>query len=337
MAYQGKTDWTYGDIVTEQDMNRIEHGVQDAYDSLEEHKEDSDKHVTAAERNNWNAKETESGAQAKANAAEQRARGASVNKIAVYDGNQIDPNTTTDSYIVTRHNNGPIANAFYHIHTFFYANTSDSRAQMAIRYSGGDDMFIRHFFDGTWSSWKRLWSTASDGDSSRIDGHINNNSSHITANERNNWNAKETTSGAQTKANQAETNAKNASLPRTGGTITGNLYGNGSQNHFRNLAANSGYFDIDSYSGTYGSGKMRTFYDANSRSWNIESRTDTNGHAPGLRITFDMSSGQPPSILTHTGSPEGHIAANPGSICLGKNGVLYVKQSGTGNAGWLSK
>lgn len=56
-----------------------------------------------------------------------------------------------------------------------------------------------------------------------LNSHTNNTTVHITATERTNWNAKETTSGAQSKANAAENNAKNASLPRSGGTISGNL------------------------------------------------------------------------------------------------------------------
>lgn len=39
--------------------------------------------------------------------------------------------------------------------------------------------------------------------------------------------SKETPAGAQTKADLAETNAKNASLPRTGGNITGNVFQEG--------------------------------------------------------------------------------------------------------------
>ncbi|MEB9894926.1 phage tail protein [Bacillus cereus] len=60
-----------------------------------------------------------------------------------------------------------------------------------------------------------------------LDAHATDAVKHITAAERTSWNAKETTDGAQEKANQAEANAKNASLPRSGGTITGGLVVNG--------------------------------------------------------------------------------------------------------------
>lgn len=46
---------------------------------------------------------------------------------------------------------------------------------------------------------------------------------HVTSAKQAEWDGKETPAGAQAKANQAEGNAKNASLPRTGGILTGNL------------------------------------------------------------------------------------------------------------------
>lgn len=46
-----------------------------------------------------------------------------------------------------------------------------------------------------------------------------------------------------------------------------------------------------------------------------------------------------PIITYHTTSPEGVIAAPPGSLCLstagGANTTAYVKRSGTGNTGWV--
>ncbi|WP_036687675.1 hypothetical protein [Paenibacillus tyrfis] len=35
MAYTGKTDWKYDEVVTEDDMNRIEKGVMDAHEELQ--------------------------------------------------------------------------------------------------------------------------------------------------------------------------------------------------------------------------------------------------------------------------------------------------------------
>lgn len=52
------------------------------------------------------------------------------------------------------------------------------------------------------------------------------NNRFVTDAEKTAWNARETTSGAQTKANTAETNAKNASVSKSGDTMTGALINN---------------------------------------------------------------------------------------------------------------
>jgi hypothetical protein len=42
-----------------------------------------------------------------------------------------------------------------------------------------------------------------------------------------------------------------------------------------------------------------------------------------------------------TGSPEGVVTANPGTLYLNRSGgaatTLYVKESGTGDTGWVAK
>lgn len=51
--------------------------------------------------------------------------------------------------------------------------------------------------------------------------------------------------------------------------------------------------------------------------------------------------GAAPAILTCTGTPEGVVTAPVGSLALridgGAGTSLYVKQSGTGNTGWVGK
>ena len=46
-------------------------------------------------------------------------------------------------------------------------------------------------------------------------------------------------------------------------------------------------------------------------------------------------------IYTWNGTPEGAIKASPGALCLNKDGgantTLYVKETGTGNTGWVAK
>jgi len=48
-----------------------------------------------------------------------------------------------------------------------------------------------------------------------------------------------------------------------------------------------------------------------------------------------------PGIYQNAGSPEGVVTARPGSLCLNSSGgagvSLYVKESGTGNTGWVAK
>jgi hypothetical protein len=65
-----------------------------------------------------------------------------------------------------------------------------------------------------------------------------------------------------------------------------------------------------------------------------------------LTVSGEMSSnsirlGSTVNFYTGTGSPEGSITANPGSLYTNQVGgaglTLYVKESGTGNTGWVAK
>lgn len=63
---------------------------------------------------------------------------------------------------------------------------------------------------------------------------------------------------------------------------------------------------------------------------------------PGdLEIGAKLSGAASVKILVGTGSPEGVATAKPGSLYLNRSGgagtTLYVKQSGTGNTGWIGK
>lgn len=62
--FVSKTDWKYDETVTEHDLNRIEQGIEDAHDELNElqqqlaaHSADTVKHITSAERTAWNSAE----------------------------------------------------------------------------------------------------------------------------------------------------------------------------------------------------------------------------------------------------------------------------------------
>jgi hypothetical protein len=60
-------------------------------------------------------------------------------------------------------------------------------------------------------------------------------------------------------------------------------------------------------------------------------------------VRFSTSSGtlNDFGIYVGSGTPEGVVAADPGSLYLNKSGgagtSLYVKQSGSGNTGWAGK
>lgn len=108
MAYKAKTDWLPDDPINEDDVNRWEKGIKDAHKELAAHKNDLNNphgttkaqvglgnvenvqqaskaefnrhvddetiHITAEERAEWNAKETPSAAQDKADRAEENAK-----------------------------------------------------------------------------------------------------------------------------------------------------------------------------------------------------------------------------------------------------------------------
>ncbi len=72
-------------------------------------------------------------------------------------------------------------------------------------------------------------------------------------------------------------------------------------------------------------------------------RIDANGAHLGAPLHLDTVTGAaaPLIILQNSGTPNGVVTANPGSLCLSykgrSDGMLYVKQSGTGNTGWVAK
>lgn len=85
--------------------------------------------------------------------------------LAVYDGGTIDPNTTLEAVILTRHSNGPEANTLFFIRTFFYSAVSETanRTQLAIGYSNLR-MYIRRYHNGTWYPWRQVKIDEYDGE-----------------------------------------------------------------------------------------------------------------------------------------------------------------------------
>lgn len=138
--------------------------------------DDSHNHIIAnidGLQNALDGKETPVSAQAKADAAEANAKAYSMNMVSL--GSSADPNTTQEAYILTNHANSPGGGVYWHILTFFYGTKTGNKAQIAVTYNGSTPRaMVRHIYGATWTAWQEL----------------------------------ETTSGAQSKANQAETNAK---------------------------------------------------------------------------------------------------------------------------------
>jgi hypothetical protein len=84
--------------------------------------------------------------------------GVLVPQIAVYGGTTTDPDTTTDALLLTSHANCPTA-TFYFIQTFFYSTKTGNRAQVAVKYNGGDDMYFRQCVSGVWTAWNKVSKT----------------------------------------------------------------------------------------------------------------------------------------------------------------------------------
>lgn len=76
--------------------------------------------------------------------------------IATYDNGLIDPNTTTEPLILSKHDNVPIAGTFFYIKTVFYSSKTTSRAQMAVQYNGIPRCFVRYNYAGSWNSWREI-------------------------------------------------------------------------------------------------------------------------------------------------------------------------------------
>lgn len=125
---------------------------------------------------NWEELETTAGAQAKANSAEANAKNHANAELAkkvnaISTGSASDPDTTQESYILTNHENSPLA-GYWHILTFFYLSRTGNRAQIALTYSGNSPRFmIRRCYSSTWTPWVELENVT--GAQSKVDTHAN--------------------------------------------------------------------------------------------------------------------------------------------------------------------
>lgn len=111
-------------------------------DTVYTHPNDANtRHVTDSEKANWNGKANPNDVMNAVNAG-------SISQ---------DPNTATNSYIMTNHANTPNKSIYWHILTFFYTNKSSNAAQIAVTYNGSAPMmYIRHKYE-TWTPWIKVY------------------------------------------------------------------------------------------------------------------------------------------------------------------------------------
>lgn len=110
----------------------------------------------------WVEMETTAGAQTKANTAEANAKAYAQNAV-VTTGSTSDPNTTTESLIVSNHANTPLpgSSTYVYITTLFYSTKTGNRAQIATSYSSTTPrMWIRLCFQGNWRAWEEVVTSA---------------------------------------------------------------------------------------------------------------------------------------------------------------------------------
>lgn len=81
------------------------------------------------------------------------------NGVAQYSADQIDPNTTLEELILTRHANGPRGSSWsFYIRTIFDSRKSatQGRAQIAEPYGTAGGVYWRVYNGAEWSAWEKL-------------------------------------------------------------------------------------------------------------------------------------------------------------------------------------
>ena len=73
--------------------------------------------------------------------------------------NTQDPNTIAYPNALSKHANTPNGAYYWHIITTFYSSVSSTanRAQIAIQYNSGSEMYHRKFVSGVWSAWAKVY------------------------------------------------------------------------------------------------------------------------------------------------------------------------------------
>lgn len=161
LAYQ-KIPVQSGDVISSNWGNHIQTQYEEAKADLDNHANDDVRHITAAERSNWNAKETPAGAQAKADAAEQAAIAwATSENVTVIDtvpfdvpGSQYPGGVTTFS--VTTSDGYPVQGVVIN-----FSPDHDYRFAQLLIHSGtsGTDEIRKRTWrpDSGWSDFDAIW------------------------------------------------------------------------------------------------------------------------------------------------------------------------------------
>ncbi len=96
-----------------------------------------------------------------------------------YGSSGSDPNTTIYPNILSNHANSPSTSYYWHIETRFYTiiSSTANRAQTAVQYNSGTNMYVRKCYSNTWSAWRKVIFSDAAVFSTEI--QINNSSTKI--------------------------------------------------------------------------------------------------------------------------------------------------------------
>lgn len=151
------------------------------------------------------------------------------------------------------------------------------------------------------------------------------------------------------KINTSLTNLNSAKVEKSGDTITGDLYLGVAQDYQRIIRRPSGdvgsFLSLDFEGVATAPVSIAFFRRANTtgnKEFVIFRGDGTNAvHFRVLNGVIDRLAGQNVTITAGSGSPQGVVTAPPGSIYLNTSGgastTIWVKESGTGNTGWVAK
>ncbi|MBP3037997.1 tail fiber protein [Bacillaceae bacterium Marseille-Q3522] len=180
-------------------LGNVDNAKQATKTEFDSHNGDNTRHITSTERNNWNAKETPSGAQA---------------KVDAHANRKDNPHQVTSAQlnIIEEPVDASVAATVFPIGLSVFSVNVGGTKGYPVNY--GVVLNINH----SEFRCRQIMYEANTGNNTHMFQRAYRSDTGWSP-----WNQGETTEGAKAKADAAETNAKNASLPRNGGTITGDI------------------------------------------------------------------------------------------------------------------